>query len=106
MIKFEEESAKIDRGQYKKLVRKLIDLTHIRPHLAYATIVVSKFIHDSRVWQMQVVDCALQYLKVTLGRGPLFKRGGSLTTVTYTDADYQWRIQDPSPGVADYLVFF
>jgi len=38
---------------------------------------------------MQVVDCALPYLKVTLRRGPLFKRGGSLTTMAYTDADYQ-----------------
>lgn len=35
-----------------------------------------------------MVDCVLQYLKATLERGLLFKRGKSLYMKSYTDADY------------------
>ena len=45
----EEESAKVDKVQYQRLVGKLIYLAHTRPDLAYAVSVVSQFMHDPRV---------------------------------------------------------
>src|SRR4030042_386896 len=93
-ISFEEESAKVDKGQYQRLVGKLIYLAHTRPDLSYAVSVVSQFMHDPRVRHMQAVNNVLQYLKATPGRGILFKRGGSLTIEAYTDADYAGSLSD------------
>lgn len=93
-ISFEEESDKVDKGQYQRLVGKLIYLAHTRPDLAYAVSVVSQFMHDPRVRHLQAVDRVLQYLKATPWRGLLFKRGGNLTMETYTDADYAGSVSD------------
>jgi len=35
--------------------------------------------HNMKVTHLQIVDCILQYLKATPGRGRLLKRDGSLT---------------------------
>jgi hypothetical protein len=93
-ISFEEESSKVDKGRYQRLVGKLIYLAHTRPNLAYAVSVVSQFMHDPRVRHMKAVNRILQYLKATPGRGILFKRGGSLTMEAYTDADYAGSLSD------------
>ena len=42
-LSIEEESAKVDKMQYQRLVGKLIYLAHTRPNLAYAVSVVSQF---------------------------------------------------------------
>ena len=84
----DEESPKVDKGLYQRLVGRLIYLAHTRLDLAYAVSVVSQFLHDPRVRHMQAVDRILQYLKATLGRGLLFKKGGRLSMEIYTDADY------------------
>jgi hypothetical protein len=48
--------------------------------------VVSQFMHEPRARHWHVVDHVLQYLKVTPGRGLLFKRSGCLTMKAYTKA--------------------
>lgn len=53
---------------------------------------------------MQVVDCALQYLKATIGRWPLFKRGESLTMGAYNDADYAGSLSDKT-STSDFYTF-
>ena len=83
----EDESA-IDKGQYQRLVWRLIYLSHTRPNVAYLVEVVSRFMHDPREKHIQVVHKVLQYLKATPGRGILFKRKGKLTMKAYTNVDY------------------
>lgn len=48
-MSYEEESGKVDKGQYHKLMGKLIYLAHTRPSLAYETNMVIRFMHDLRV---------------------------------------------------------
>lgn len=43
---------------------------------------------DQRVKHLLVVDCVLQFLKASLRRLLLFKRGESLTMEAITNADY------------------
>lgn len=85
---YEEESFKVDNDQYQKFVKKLIYLAHTMSHLTYAISVLSQFMHDPRGMYLQVVDLVLQYLKVTLERGLLFKKSGSLTMKACIDVDY------------------
>jgi len=61
---FEEERAKVDKGQHHRIVGKLIYLTHTRPNLTYVFFkkvdltyvvkVVSQFMHDPRMRYMKL----------------------------------------------------
>jgi len=93
-MSIEEESVKVDKAQYQRLVGKLIYLAHTRPDIVYATRVGRQFMHDPKVRHLQAANRVLQCLKDTPGRGPLFKRGGSLTIEAYTNADYTGSMSD------------
>ncbi|XP_059654522.1 secreted RxLR effector protein 161-like [Cornus florida] len=56
--------------------------------IAYAVSVVSQFMRNPKESHLKAVYRILQYLKGTLGRGILFKKGEGLTLEAYTDADY------------------
>ena len=43
-----DEGATTDKGQYQRLVGKLIYLAHTRPDIAYGVSVVSKFMHNPK----------------------------------------------------------
>ena len=76
------------------MVGRLIYLAHTRPDLAYVVSMVSQFMHDPKVKHMQAVDRILQYLKVTPGKGLLFKKGEKLSMEIYANADYASSIID------------
>ena len=78
----------VDKGRYQRLLGKLIHLSHIRPDIAYAIGVVSRFIHQPHVQHMNAITRILRYLKGTIGRGVLFKRGNDLEIEAHTDADW------------------
>lgn len=77
-----------DQDQYRRLVEKLIYLSHTRPDIAYAVSVVSRFMHRPQVQHMEAVMRLLRYLKGTCSRGILFGRNQHLDLVAYTDADW------------------
>ncbi|KAJ0852133.1 putative RNA-directed DNA polymerase [Helianthus annuus] len=84
-----EENAKLaDKGEYQRIVGKLIYLSHTRPDIAYAVGVVSQFMHQPQVTHMEAVWRIIRYLKGTPGHGVLFKTNGHLEAHIYTDADW------------------
>ena len=99
------EDATMDRESYQKLVGKLIFLSHTRPDIAYAVGVVSQFMHNPKENHLRAVYCILQYLKGTLGKGILFKKGEEMTFEAYTDADYAGSVDDrrSSSGYCTFL---
>ncbi|XP_057720233.1 uncharacterized mitochondrial protein AtMg00810-like [Arachis stenosperma] len=90
----DEESPKVEKTQYQRLVEKLIYLSHTRPDIAYAVNVVSQFMHDPREGHLQAVNRIIQYLKASPGKGLLFKKEGILSMKVYTDANYAGSIID------------
>ena len=64
----------INQTQYKKLVEKLIYLSHTRPDLAYAIGVVSRFMHKPQKQHLEAVYRILRYLKGTAGKGVMYKK--------------------------------
>lgn len=90
----DEESPRVNKAKYQRLVGKLIYLSHTRPDIAYPVSVVSQFMHDPQDRHLQAVDRILQYLKVSPGRGLLFKKSEHLSMEVYTDADYAGSIVD------------
>jgi len=69
----DEESPKVEKTKYQKLVRKLIYLSHTRPNIDYVVSVVRQFMHDPRERHLQAVNKIIQYLKAYPGKGSLFK---------------------------------
>ena len=101
-IENDEENPKVEKTQYQRLVGKLIYLSHTRPNIAYAVSVVSQFMHDPRERHLQAVNRIIQYLKASLGKGLIFKKGENLSTKIYTNVDYadQLLIGDPPQAIA------
>lgn len=77
-----------DKGRYQRLVGRLIYLSHTRPDIAYAISVVSQFMHNPSKDHMKAVLRILRYLKKSPGKGLLFKKGGNMEVMGYTDADW------------------
>jgi len=51
----DKEGATTDKGQYQRLVGKLIYLAHTRPDIAYIVSVVSQFMHNLKDSHLQAV---------------------------------------------------
>ena len=83
-----KRSQNTDKDQYRRMVGKLIYLSHTRPDIAYVVSVVSRSMHFSQVRHMTIVIRILRYLKGTSSRGILFKANKHLDLVAYTDADW------------------
>lgn len=90
----DEEGATTDKGQYQRLVGKLIYLAHTRPDIAYVVSVVSQFMHNPKDSHLQAVYRLLRYLKSTPGKGILYKNHGNLNLECYRDADYAGALTD------------
>ncbi|XP_072080996.1 secreted RxLR effector protein 161-like [Arachis hypogaea] len=89
-----QESPKVEKTQYQRLVKKLIYLSHTKPDIAYAVSVVSQFMHDPRERHLQAVNKIIQYLKASPEKGLLFKKERILSMKIYTDADCAGSIID------------
>ena len=77
-----------DHDRYRRLVGKLIYLSHTRPDIAYAVGVVSRFMHKPQIHHMTAVMRILRYLKKTNSRGLLFRKNDNLDLLACTDADW------------------
>ena len=88
-LQFIEGAEMTDQDQYRRLVGKLIYLSHTRPDIAYAVSVMSRFMHRTQIQHMEAIMKLLRYLKGTCNnRGILFRRNQHLDLVAYTDADW------------------
>jgi hypothetical protein len=84
----------IDRELYKRLVGKLIYLSHTRPDIAFAVSVVSQFMHDPKTAHLDALNRILKYLKGCPGKGLLYTKYGVLQVECYTDADWAGFLDD------------
>ena len=77
-----------DKERYRRMVGKLIYLSHTKLDIAYAVGVVSRFMHMPQIQHMTSVMRILRYLKGTSSRGLLFDKNDNLDLLSYTDADW------------------
>ncbi|KAB2602711.1 hypothetical protein D8674_003716 [Pyrus ussuriensis x Pyrus communis] len=83
---------------------ELIYLSHTMPDIAYAISVVSQFMHSPSDTHIGAVECILQYLKSSPGRGIMFSKNGHCRIEGYTDADWAMNITDRR-STSGYLTF-
>ena len=87
-LKFEEGANMADKERYQQLVGKLIYLSHTRPDITYAVVVISQFMHQPQEDHMEAAMRTLRYLKGTPGSEFMFQKHGHLNIKAYTDADW------------------
>ncbi|KAK5794891.1 hypothetical protein PVK06_036141 [Gossypium arboreum] len=94
-VKFENKEGRlVDKGQYQRLVGKLIYLSHTRPDIAFAVSLVSQFMHSPMEEHEEAVFRILRYLKSSPGKGFFFKKSEQRGIEAYTDADWAGSITD------------
>ena len=85
--RMESDGKPLDRERYRRLLGRLIYLSHIRLDIAFSVSVVSQYMHSPKESHLEVVYKILRYLKGSIGRGLFFKKGDSKKVKIYTDAD-------------------
>ena len=91
---FEEGSKPVDSKSYRSLVGKLLYVTVTRPDIALAVSKVSQFMDKPTEVHWNAAIMILRYLKSSPGKGLLFRKGGTLEIVAYSDADYAGSVVD------------
>ncbi|KAM0024789.1 putative RNA-directed DNA polymerase [Helianthus debilis subsp. tardiflorus] len=84
----EENEQRVDAGQYRRLIGRLLYLQATRPDITYAVNVLSQFVGDPRQPHLDVATRVVRYLKTTLGQGILLPKDGGLQLLTYCDSDW------------------
>jgi hypothetical protein len=104
-IGVENDSILVDRERYQRLVGRLIYLSHTRPDIGFAVSFVSQFMNPLTEDHMAVVNRILRYLKMTPGRGLLYKKCDNRNIEIYTDADWAGNIIDrrSTSGYCSYV---
>ena len=84
--------APTDKGRYRRLVGKLIYLSHTCPNIAYVVSIVNQFMHNPSEDHMDVITRILRYLKSSPGKGLMFSKNDHLRINGYADADWAGNI--------------
>nr|CAN77272.1 hypothetical protein VITISV_018551 [Vitis vinifera] len=84
----EKNNAPVDRGRYQRLVGRLIYLSHTRPNIGFFISVVSQFMNNPTKEHMEAVNRILRYLKMTSGKGLLYKKNDTRDVEIFSDADW------------------
>ena len=95
----------MDKGRYQRLVGRLIYLSHTRPDIGFPVSVVSQYMNNPTEEHMEAVTRILRYLKMTPGKGVLFRKNENKEIRVYTDADWAGDITErrSTSGYCSYV---
>lgn len=77
-----------DPERYRRLVGKLVYLTHTRPELAYAVHMLAQFMQNPRTKHWDAVIRVVRYLKGCPGQGIFLSAESDLQIKAYCDSDW------------------
>jgi len=73
---------------YRRLIGRLLYLTHSKPEISYAVSKLSQFLAAPRTDHMSAALHALKFLKNNPGKGLFFSTSSSLTLKGFSDSDW------------------
>ena len=97
-------SAYHDVVAYRRLVGRLLYLTTIRPHIAYATQQLSQFMASPTITHYKAALRVLRYLKRSPDRGLFFPQSSDLQLFGFNDVDWGGCI-DTRKSISGYCFF-
>lgn len=81
-------------GRYKRLVGRLIYLSHTRLDIAFAISLVSQYMHSPFEEHLEVVYRILRYLKTKPRKGMFFEKNEQRSVEALTDANWAGSVED------------
>lgn len=78
----------MDQKGYRRLIGRLIYLTHTRPELSYSVHVLSQFMQQPHEAHWDAALRVVRFLKGSAGQGILLKSDPDLTLTIYCDSDW------------------
>ncbi|CAN1121074.1 Retrovirus-related Pol polyprotein from transposon TNT 1-94 [Linum perenne] len=84
----DSEVTPVDKESYQRLVGKLIYLSHTRLDIGYSVSIVSQYMKNPNEEHLKMVMRILRYLKMSPGKGLLFKKHHQRHITIYTNASW------------------
>ncbi|XP_019429877.1 PREDICTED: uncharacterized protein LOC109337367, partial [Lupinus angustifolius] len=77
-----------DPTSYRRLLGRLVYLTHTRPDISYAVGFLSQFLSEPTTHHQNAAYRVLKYLKSSPGQGILFSSNNNTTIKGYSNSDW------------------
>lgn len=97
-------SALPDAAVYRRLVGRLLYLTHTRPDITYAVHKLSQFMSHPTDIHLQAAYRVLRYLKGDPAQGLFYSASSPMKLTAYSDANWA-ACQDTRQSITGYCVF-
>ena len=83
-----EEKDLDDVTMCRQLVRSLIYLTQTKPYISFAVCVMSRYMHNPKMYHTDVVRRILRYVQSLIDYDILYKKGEKFKMGEYCDSNY------------------
>ncbi|KAJ0536362.1 putative RNA-directed DNA polymerase [Helianthus annuus] len=99
-----EQEELVNVTNYQKLIGNLIYLSLTRPDISYAVQYLSQFMHKPLSAHLKIALRLLRYLKLSPGKGLLFKRSNNFDLSCFADSDWA-KCVDTRRSVTGFCIF-
>ena len=85
---------KVNSSLFRRLIGSLLYLTSTRPYIIFAASLLSRFMQEPSQVHFGAAKRVLRYLQGTMDYGIMYKFGGNLNLIGYSDSDWAGSIYD------------
>ena len=85
---------KVNSSLFRSLIGSFLYLTSTRPDIIFVASLLSRFMQEQRQMHFGAAKRVLHYLQGTMDYGIMYKFGGNLNLIGYSDSDWAGSIDD------------
>ncbi|XP_015168119.1 uncharacterized mitochondrial protein AtMg00810-like [Solanum tuberosum] len=85
---------KANSSLYRSLIGSFLYLTSTRPDIMFPASLLSRFMQEPSQVHFGAAKCVLRYLQGTMDYGIMYRFGGDLNLIGYSDSDWAGSIDD------------
>ena len=101
----DDEEKKVNSSHFRSLIGSLLYLTSTRPDIMFSASLLSRFMQEPSQVHFGAAKRVLRYLQGTMDYGIMYKFGGDLNLIGYSDSDWAGSIDDMK-STSGYVFLF